>query len=134
MASGRIEQPQHRVAGLGRALERLAPFTQRGVGVDSLGGGHRAEVAATLVQYERDARAGLEPPTEPRASPSNPLGDRADTAAFAGVEMQNAVGLAEADRAQDDRFRLEGPGHQPTLEDASDALRRRGGGWQRSQT
>src|ERR671928_2226306 len=67
---------------------------------------HRLELAAPLVEDRLDVRERLEPCTETRLRPPDPLRHRADAAALERVEVEHAVGLAEAERAQDDRFGL----------------------------
>ena len=108
---GRVEQPQDRLAGLGAALERGAVLAQAGVGVDGVGLADRAELAAALVQHELHAAERLEAAAEPRFHPPHALRHRAHAAAVGRVEVQHAIGLAVADRAQHDRFCLKRAGH-----------------------
>jgi glutaredoxin 3 len=64
------------------------------------------QLARPLVQDELNVAERLEPGAEPRLRPSDPLGHRPDPPALERVEVEHAVGLAEPQRAQDDRFGL----------------------------
>ena len=57
---------------------------------------------------ELDVRERLEPRAEARLRLADALRDRADAAAVERVEVEDAVGLAEADRAQHDGLGLVG--------------------------
>src|SRR5205823_6007431 len=54
----------------------------------------------------------LEPAAEARAHLADALGDRADPSPLRGIEMQDAIGLRVAQRAQDDRLGLQRPRHR----------------------
>ena len=114
----------HTVDGYPRLRSSGPALAQLGMGVDGLGGGDRAEFAATLVKDQLGAKEGLEAAAEARARAAHPLGYRADAAALGGVEMEHAIGLAEADRAQHHGLGLERSGHAKTrLPGAADSAR-----------
>ena len=75
--------------------------------VDGVGRGDRAEVAAALVHDELDPRERLEPAAEARLRAPDALCDGADPPTILRIQVKHAVGLAEADRAKHDSFRLE---------------------------
>jgi hypothetical protein len=60
------------------------------------------------VEHELGMAERLEAGAEPRLRLADALGDRADTPPLERVEVKDAVGLSEADLAEDDRFRLPG--------------------------
>src|SRR5205807_1087886 len=115
-----VEQPQHRLGRLAGALERVATLPERGVHGDGVRRADRAQLAAAGVQHEADARERLEPPAEARAHAPGALGDRPEPPAVLAVEVQDAIGLAVTDRAQDDRFGLERRGHPYNLPPMAD--------------
>ncbi len=84
-----------------------ASAAQARVALDRLGPRDGQQVAAPLVEHELDAEERLQAPAEAAARAPHALGDRAELAAMRGVEVQDAVGLAVAHRAQDDRLRLQ---------------------------
>jgi len=75
----------------------------------------RQQVAAAFVEHEVEAEERLQAPAEARLGPPHPLGDRAHPAAFGGIQVQHAVGLAVADAAQHDRLGLQRAGHRTIL-------------------
>ena len=72
------------------------------------------------MQHQLDVRERLQPPAEARFRPPHALGDRTDSAAVCRVHVQDAIGLAEPERAEHDRFGLVRPGHASSLERAAD--------------
>ena len=60
------------------------------------------------MEHERDVRERLEPRAEARLRPPDALRDRPDAAAVERVEVEDAIGLAEPERAQHDRLGLVG--------------------------
>jgi hypothetical protein len=81
------------------------------VGVNGVGLADRAELAAALVHHELHSAERLEAPAEPRLHAPNSLGNGADTTPIGRVQMEHAIGLAIANRAQNDRFCLKRAGH-----------------------
>jgi hypothetical protein len=73
---------------------------------------HGLQLAGALVEHQLDVRERLEPAAEARLRPPHALGDCADAAAVGRVRVQHPVGLAEPERAEDDRFRPVGAAHQ----------------------
>ena len=67
--------------------------------IDARDGG---QLSAALVQMHVDAAERLEPPAEARPGPSRPFRDGADPPPVLREEVEDAVGLAEPERAQDD--------------------------------
>ena len=66
----RVEQPEHGVAAPRRRVDRRAVGAEVGIAVDGRGAGHRAEVAAALVQHQVEAEERLEATAEARLRPS----------------------------------------------------------------
>ena len=106
-----VEHARHGLAGAGGAVERAGVLAQARVGGDGLRAGDGQQVAAALVEHEVEAEERLQPAAEARARAAHALGDRADSAAIRGIEVQDAVGLAVAEAAEDDAFGLYGSGH-----------------------
>ena len=86
--------------------------TQPGVGGDRVDGGHRHQLAATRVQHRSDLKARLQPRAEAAAGATRALGDRAQPPVIGRVQMQDPIGLAVADRTQDDRVGPQRAGHR----------------------
>jgi hypothetical protein len=107
-----LEQARDGVARPRRRVEGAAVGAQARVGGAGLRAGHGEHVAAALVEHEVQTEERLEPAPEAAARLARPLGDRRQPAAAGRVEVQHAVTLAVADRAQHDRLGLERAGHQ----------------------
>ena len=73
--------------------------------------GDRQELPAPLVQLQAQAEERLQAAPEAAARAPHPLGDRAHPPAVGRVEVQDAVRLAVAHRAQYHRLGLDRPGH-----------------------
>jgi hypothetical protein len=101
-----IEHARDGLAGAGCGVQRAPVLAQARVGLDGLGRGHGVEVAATHVQHQPQAEERLDAPAEARLGAAHALGDRADAPVVGRVEVQDAVGLAVADRSQHDRVGL----------------------------
>ena len=80
-----------------------------------LDAGDRSQVAGSAVQQHLDVREGLEAAAEARLRLPDTLRERPDPAAGQRVEMQDAVGLREPERAQDDCLGLVGASHKKSL-------------------
>ena len=78
---------------------------------DGLRARDRQQLAAPLVEHQVEAEERLQAPAEPAARPPHALRDRADPAAARRVEVQDAVGLSVADRAEHYGFGFARPGH-----------------------
>ena len=74
------------------------------MGSKEVDAGHGVELTRPVVQQDVDMRQRLETRTEPRFRLPDSLRDRADATAIERVEVQNAVRLAEPERAQHDRL------------------------------
>src|SRR5215831_4445177 len=120
------EEAQHRLGAHEADAEPVRLLTGLPVGANELRAGHRLELAAALVKHELDVAQGLEAPAEPGLRLPDPLRDRADATALAGVEMEDAIGLAEAKRAQHHRFGLvRAAAHEASVETGQAGNRRR---------
>src|SRR4029079_15079606 len=84
-----------------RMGERRVVLAHRAVRVDRLDLGDHVELAAP-VALQHHMTSGLEPGPEAAAALADPPGDGAHLAVALGHERDDAVGLAELDRAQDD--------------------------------
>jgi len=78
------------------------------VGANELGTAHGVELATTLVQEQVGVAEGLETSAEARLRLAHAFGDRTDAPTLQRVEVKDAIGLCETDRAEDDGFRLPG--------------------------
>ncbi len=96
----------------GPRVERLGMVAQLAVGGDRVDPGYRRELAASLVQHNPHMEERLEPGPEAASRTPHALCDRADPAAIGGVQMDDPIGLAVADRAQHNRLRLQRAGHR----------------------
>ena len=63
-----------------------------------------------------DVAQRLQPRTEPRFRPADPLCDSAHAPTILRVDMQHAIGFAEADRPQHDSLGPVGPPHVSSVE------------------
>jgi hypothetical protein len=70
--------------------------------VDEIGPANGVQLAAALVQEQLDVAERLETGSEARLRLADALGDRADSSFCERVEVEDAVGLSEANRAEDD--------------------------------
>src|SRR5207244_1458388 len=96
-------EPEHRLETDEPDAEAIRVLTRGAVRVDEVDRRDRLQLAAALVEDRLDVRERLEPRAEPRLRPPDPLRHRPNPAALEGVEVEHAVGLAEAERAQHDR-------------------------------
>ncbi len=108
----RVEQPGDSVAGACGGVQGGAVLPEATVRVQRLRAGDRHQVAATFVQHEIDATERLEPTAEPTPGAPYAFGDGPDSPTTGREQVQDAVGLAVADRPQDDRLGLDGSRHQ----------------------
>ncbi len=106
------EEPQHRLGADERDREPVRVLARRPVGVDERDAGHGVQLPRAVVKKQLDVRERLEPRAEARLRLADSLRDRADPAAVGRVHVEDAVGLAEAERAEDDRLRLVRATHQ----------------------
>ena len=106
------KEAEHRLGADHPNREAVVVLARLVVGVDELHARHGLEIAAAAMEDELDMRQQLEPPTEARHRLPHPLRHRADAPVRARVEVENAVGLADPDRAENDRLRAVCPsGH-----------------------
>ena len=98
------EEPQHRLEPDHPDLQPVRIGADAVVRADERGAGDGVELAAALVQDELDVRERLQAGAEARLRLPNALRDGADAAPLVRVEVQDAVGLAEPERAEHDRF------------------------------
>ncbi len=97
-----LEEARHRVAGARGSVQCRGARAEGGVAVDRLRSRDREEVAAAFVKLDVQAEEGLEPAAEAAARAAHALRDRADTPPARGVEVQDPVRLAVAQRSQHD--------------------------------
>src|SRR5205085_12359030 len=110
-----LEQARDRVARARGRVERARVATEPGMGVDGVRAGDREQLAAAFVQLDMQAEERLETPAEAAARASHALCDRPDAPPVRRVEVKDAIGLAVADRAQDDGLGLDWSGHRKSL-------------------
>src|SRR2546421_1683158 len=111
-----LEQPAYGVARERRRVERGGPVSQAGMRGDGVGAGHGEELATPLVQHRPDVEERLQSRAEPAPGAAHALGDRADPSVMRRVQMEDPVGLAVADRAQDNRFGLQQAGQDALID------------------
>ena len=99
-----VEDAGDGLAGAGGAVERAAVLAQARVGGDGLGRGDGQQVAAALVEHEVEPEERLEPAAEARARLAHAFGDRAQAAPGRGIQVEDPVRFAVAERAKDDSF------------------------------
>ena len=112
-------------ASQARAAPSSAPPCSRSRGwpATRLGARDREQVAAPLVEHE--LQRGRTAPAARRSATSarrTPLAIARQPPALGRVQVQDAVGLAVADRAQDDRLGLQAAGHGVHFADARTIL------------
>ena len=117
------EELQHRLGADQPDREPIGILARLVVGGAQVGSGHRLQLAGALVEHQLDVRERLEPAAEARLRAPDALRDRADAATVGGVDVEHAVGLAEPERTEHDRFGSVRPGHPPSLERAPDGNR-----------
>ena len=106
------EEAQHRLGADQADVQAVAVLAGGVVRAQELDPGDRLELAGSLVEHQLDVRERLEPGAEPRVRLPHAFRDCADAATTGGVEVQDPVGLGEADRPEHDRLRLVSPsGH-----------------------
>ena len=99
-------EPQHRLRADEADREPIRILAGRAMRVDERGARDRVQLARALVEEELDVRERLEPRAEARLRLAHALRDRADPAPVERVQVEDAVGLREAERPQDDRLGL----------------------------
>ena len=110
MRVGGLEQAPDRVAGARGGVQRRGRLAQAPWGAI-------VSAAVTVSRSLRPScstsatRERLQAPAEAAARAAHALGDRPDPAAVLGVEVQDAIGLAVAQRAQDHPLDLDLAGH-----------------------
>ena len=107
MRLGGLEQPAHRIARPRGCVQRAGVAAQARVAVDRLRAGHRQQLAAPFVQLDAQTEERLKAPAEAAARAADALGDRAHATAIGRVQVQDAVGLSVAHRAQHHRLGLD---------------------------
>ncbi len=107
------EQAQHRLGPDQPHAEPVRLLARRPVGGDQVDARDGLQLARALVQLEPHVRERLEAGPDAGLRLPDPLRDRADPASLPRVEVEDPIGLAEAQRAQDDRLRLVAAAHWP---------------------
>ena len=103
--------------------EAVRLLARRAVRADELDAGDGVQLARALVQHQLGVRQRLEPRAEARLRLAHALRDRADPSAFAGIDMQDAIRLGEAQRPEHDGLGLVRPAHAASLEGRSGVSR-----------
>jgi hypothetical protein len=99
-----FEHPRHRITGARRGVQRASVVAQVRVGIDRVRARDRQQVAAAFVELQVDVAEGLQPAAEATARAPHAFGDRADSPPHRGIEVQNAIRFAVAQRAQHNRL------------------------------
>jgi glutaredoxin 3 len=107
------EEAQHRLSADEADAEAVAVVPGRLVRADQLDAGHRVQLAASLMEHELRMRERLEPSAEARLRAPDPLRNRTHPAPVERVQVEHAVRLAEAQRAQHHRLRRVRPSRHP---------------------
>ena len=105
------EEPQHRLEPDHPDLEPVGIRADAVVRADERRAGDGVELAAALVEDELDVGERLQAGTEARLRLADALRDRADASPLVRVDVQDAVGLAEPEGAEHDRFGRGRAGH-----------------------
>src|SRR6266542_302455 len=103
-----VEEAEHRLRTHEPDAEPVRILANRRMRMDEVGARLGRKLPGALVQNELHVAQGLQPPAETRARLADTLRHRPDAAPGEGVEVEHAVGLAEPERAEDDRLGLEG--------------------------
>src|SRR6185295_2650601 len=97
-----------------KAVRILAGLPMR---ADQICARDRLQLPGALVKRQLDEAERLEPPPETRAGLTDALGHGPHATPGERVQMEDAIRLAEAERAEHNRVRPIGPrGHRPSLE------------------
>ena len=104
-------QAQHRLGADEPDRKPVRILARRPVRIDERGTRDRMQLARALVEQKLDVGERLEPRAEARLRLADAFRDRAHAPAIERVQVEDPVGLAEPERAQDDRLRLVGPPH-----------------------
>src|SRR5581483_10480712 len=116
------EQPQHRLRADQPDGQPERVLSRGAVRPHELDPGDGVELAAAAMEEQLYVRQRLEPPTEARAGTADAFRDRADTTAVERIEVENAIGLAETDRAEHDRLGLVRPPHAAKSTSADEGI------------
>ena len=100
------EQAQHRLGADQAGGEPVVVVACRLVRPDELDAGDRLQLAGALMEHELDVRERLEPAAEAGRRLADTLRNGSDAAALERVQVEDAVGLAEADRPEHDGLGL----------------------------
>ena len=109
------EEAQHRLEADVAHGHPVAVDAPALVGAQKVGAADGAELPSPLVEHELDVAERLQPRAEARLRLAHALGYRAHPPALQGVEVEDAVRLGKANRAQNDSLGLEGSGHGASL-------------------
>jgi hypothetical protein len=115
MRLGGFEQPGHGVAGARGRVEGGGVIADLAVSGHRIGARDREQFAAARLKHHADAKERFEPGAEAAPGAADPLRDRAQAAVARCVQVEDSIGFAVADRAQDDRLGLQWRGHRGYL-------------------
>src|SRR5262249_15401516 len=110
-----VEDPRHRFARAGRAIERAGVLPEPRVRRDRLGGGDGQEGATALVEDEIQAEGRLQTAAEARARPAYAPGNRAESATMWGIQVEDSVRFAVANGPKNDPLGLCRSGYRTIL-------------------
>jgi hypothetical protein len=121
------EQTQHRLCADQPDPEAVSHVTRRVVRAHQIDPGNRLELPGPLVQKHVDVRERLETCAEAGLRLPDALRDGTNPTAIKGVQVEHAIRLAEAKRAQDDGLGLIGTSPRHGLFSLERALARTSG-------
>src|SRR5439155_14259261 len=107
------EEPEHRLGADQSDAEPVVVVARAAVRAQEVDSRDRPQLAGAAVEHHLDVRERLETPSEARLRLADPFRDRAEAARGERVEVQDAVGLPEPERAENDRLRLLRPSRHP---------------------
>src|SRR5437773_5421811 len=100
------EEAQHRLRGEQADAEPVLLFARLMMRAEELHSRDGLQRARALIQHQLDVRERFEPRAEPGLRLADSLRDGTDASAVEGVDVQDAIGFAEPERAQHDRLGL----------------------------
>ena len=104
---------QHRLEPDEPDPEPARVLARHAMRLDEVDAGDRVQLAAALVEHQLDVAERLEAGAEARLRAPDALRDRSDPAALERVQVEDAIGLAEPQRAQDDGLGLVASARHP---------------------
>src|SRR6185437_6487232 len=100
------EEAQHRLSAEQADTKPVLLLAHSMVRANELDAGDGLQLARSLMEHQVDVRERLEACAEPRFRLADPFCHRADSSTLERIEVEDAVGLAQAERAEHDRLGL----------------------------